>query len=360
MHHQAIKRLGDGLREVAWAPDGIIEGVEMPGDDRFVVGVQWHPEELVAIRPRGISSWRSSRPRAAAPAAEGRARVEPRASRDQAATPAPGACRGQLHGHREHLRRAPQPRHEGRPQARSPHRCHSRAHPQRHHRDARGLRHPHPCRARRRAGALPRHAARQGTRLWLADRSRQCGGARHSPPSPPGRRRLRAAGVRVLLLRGDLGHSLRPSDQPDHRRADAAQLGAGSLSPATTGGAILPLRRHRRLHRAGRACRARGGPPLPQSCVRARIRSGRRSPRRDLPIRRRRDGHHVVDRRGSAPRRARSIASSRSRPRWMPPPSTSCGISGWRRTFAVPSTWDTSSWGRSALRSGTSCSMAMS
>jgi putative glutamine amidotransferase len=47
MHHQAIKRLGDGLREVAWAPDGVIEGVEMAGDDRFVLGVQWHPEELV-------------------------------------------------------------------------------------------------------------------------------------------------------------------------------------------------------------------------------------------------------------------------------------------------------------------------
>jgi putative glutamine amidotransferase len=47
MHHQAIKRLGDGLREVAWAPDGVIEGVEMAGDARFVLGVQWHPEELV-------------------------------------------------------------------------------------------------------------------------------------------------------------------------------------------------------------------------------------------------------------------------------------------------------------------------
>jgi putative glutamine amidotransferase len=47
MHHQAIKRLGEGLREVAWAPDGIIEGVEMAGDERFVLGVQWHPEELV-------------------------------------------------------------------------------------------------------------------------------------------------------------------------------------------------------------------------------------------------------------------------------------------------------------------------
>ncbi|HET7342047.1 MAG TPA: gamma-glutamyl-gamma-aminobutyrate hydrolase family protein [Methylomirabilota bacterium] len=47
MHHQAIDALGFGLRDVAWAPDGVIEGVEMPGDDRFVLGVQWHPEELV-------------------------------------------------------------------------------------------------------------------------------------------------------------------------------------------------------------------------------------------------------------------------------------------------------------------------
>ena len=46
-HHQAVKRLGRGLREVAWAPDGIIEGVELPGTDAFVVGVQWHPEDLV-------------------------------------------------------------------------------------------------------------------------------------------------------------------------------------------------------------------------------------------------------------------------------------------------------------------------
>jgi putative glutamine amidotransferase len=47
MHHQAVKRLGRGLRDVAWAPDGIIEGVEMPETDALVLGVQWHPEELV-------------------------------------------------------------------------------------------------------------------------------------------------------------------------------------------------------------------------------------------------------------------------------------------------------------------------
>ena len=47
-HHQAIKRLGEGLADVAWAPDSIVEGVELRAADQFVVGVQWHPEELVA------------------------------------------------------------------------------------------------------------------------------------------------------------------------------------------------------------------------------------------------------------------------------------------------------------------------
>jgi len=46
-HHQAIKRLGQGLDDVAWAPDSIVEGVELGDADQFVVGVQWHPEELV-------------------------------------------------------------------------------------------------------------------------------------------------------------------------------------------------------------------------------------------------------------------------------------------------------------------------
>jgi putative glutamine amidotransferase len=42
-HHQALNRLGEGLRPVAWAEDGVVEGVET-GDERWVVGVQWHPE----------------------------------------------------------------------------------------------------------------------------------------------------------------------------------------------------------------------------------------------------------------------------------------------------------------------------
>lgn len=47
MHHQAIKGLGHGLAAVAWAPDQIVEGAELGDPARFVLGVQWHPEELV-------------------------------------------------------------------------------------------------------------------------------------------------------------------------------------------------------------------------------------------------------------------------------------------------------------------------
>jgi putative glutamine amidotransferase len=48
MHHQAVKALGAGLAAVAWAPDQIIEGLELTDASRFVLGVQWHPEELVS------------------------------------------------------------------------------------------------------------------------------------------------------------------------------------------------------------------------------------------------------------------------------------------------------------------------
>ncbi|MET0699050.1 MAG: gamma-glutamyl-gamma-aminobutyrate hydrolase family protein [Mycobacterium sp.] len=43
-HHQAIAELGKGLLASAWDADGVIEGVEIPGDT-FVLGVQWHPEQ---------------------------------------------------------------------------------------------------------------------------------------------------------------------------------------------------------------------------------------------------------------------------------------------------------------------------
>ena len=44
-HHQAVETLGDGLVATAWAPDGIVEAVELGGaGSSFVVAVQWHPE----------------------------------------------------------------------------------------------------------------------------------------------------------------------------------------------------------------------------------------------------------------------------------------------------------------------------
>lgn len=45
LHHQAIKDLGKGLQPVAWAEDGVIEAVEMSGE-QFIIGIQSHPEVL--------------------------------------------------------------------------------------------------------------------------------------------------------------------------------------------------------------------------------------------------------------------------------------------------------------------------
>ena len=42
-HHQAVKKLGNKLKSVAVAPDGIIEAIELE-DHPFCIGVQWHPE----------------------------------------------------------------------------------------------------------------------------------------------------------------------------------------------------------------------------------------------------------------------------------------------------------------------------
>jgi putative glutamine amidotransferase len=50
MHHQAIKDLAPNLAPTAYAPDGIIEGVEA-ADGRYLVAVQWHPEELTDTHP---------------------------------------------------------------------------------------------------------------------------------------------------------------------------------------------------------------------------------------------------------------------------------------------------------------------
>src|SRR3954468_21910668 len=52
-HHQAAHTLGRDIVPVAWAPDGVIEGIELPKRE-FVVGVQW-PAEAMIDRPEQLA-----------------------------------------------------------------------------------------------------------------------------------------------------------------------------------------------------------------------------------------------------------------------------------------------------------------
>jgi putative glutamine amidotransferase len=52
LHHQAVDDPGD-LGVAATSPDGLIEAIEMPGDD-FCLGVQWHPEKLSGAHGAGL------------------------------------------------------------------------------------------------------------------------------------------------------------------------------------------------------------------------------------------------------------------------------------------------------------------
>lgn len=47
-HHQSVARLGEGLVISAYSEDGVTEAVELPGD-RFLVGLQWHPEKTLGL-----------------------------------------------------------------------------------------------------------------------------------------------------------------------------------------------------------------------------------------------------------------------------------------------------------------------
>jgi putative glutamine amidotransferase len=45
LHHQGIDKVGNGLEAIAFAPDGLVEGLVVNGE-KFALGVQWHPECL--------------------------------------------------------------------------------------------------------------------------------------------------------------------------------------------------------------------------------------------------------------------------------------------------------------------------
>ncbi|MHB0856978.1 MAG: gamma-glutamyl-gamma-aminobutyrate hydrolase family protein [Anaerolineae bacterium] len=46
-HHQAVADLAPGFVVSARSTDGIVEALELPGRAAFVLGVQWHPENMV-------------------------------------------------------------------------------------------------------------------------------------------------------------------------------------------------------------------------------------------------------------------------------------------------------------------------
>jgi putative glutamine amidotransferase len=46
-HHQGIRDLASPLRASGWAEDGLVEAVEVPSTEPWLLAVQWHPEEML-------------------------------------------------------------------------------------------------------------------------------------------------------------------------------------------------------------------------------------------------------------------------------------------------------------------------
>ncbi len=58
LHHQAIKKIGEGIKAVGWSTEGeateeVIEAIEV--DNSRILAVQWHPELLPGADP--IFNW---------------------------------------------------------------------------------------------------------------------------------------------------------------------------------------------------------------------------------------------------------------------------------------------------------------
>ncbi|MEM6973878.1 MAG: gamma-glutamyl-gamma-aminobutyrate hydrolase family protein [Pseudomonadota bacterium] len=58
LHSQSVDRLGRDIRPVAWDEAGVVQAIEGTGGARFVIGVQWHPEYLIASR-RDVALFKS-------------------------------------------------------------------------------------------------------------------------------------------------------------------------------------------------------------------------------------------------------------------------------------------------------------
>lgn len=51
-HHQAVDDPGDQIRVAARSPDGVVEATETVDPERFLIGVQWHPEKMMPADER--------------------------------------------------------------------------------------------------------------------------------------------------------------------------------------------------------------------------------------------------------------------------------------------------------------------
>ena len=57
-HHQAVDKVGKGLRIVGRSADGVVEAVEQT-EGSFVLGVQWHPEMSFQAFPEQVAPFRA-------------------------------------------------------------------------------------------------------------------------------------------------------------------------------------------------------------------------------------------------------------------------------------------------------------
>lgn len=58
-HHQAVGKLGEGLRAVAESEDGVVEALQ--NEDGSIVAVQWHPERIDTELSQRIISYFANR-----------------------------------------------------------------------------------------------------------------------------------------------------------------------------------------------------------------------------------------------------------------------------------------------------------
>lgn len=47
IHHQVVKQVAPSMKISALCNDGFIEAIESVDDDKFIVGIQWHPETMI-------------------------------------------------------------------------------------------------------------------------------------------------------------------------------------------------------------------------------------------------------------------------------------------------------------------------